>query len=258
MTFEEAAAGNGPLPSSSTTAVGIPTEPPTASPASSNPTAPVTASPASSDPTASPASSNPTASPASSNPTAAPASSNPTTPPPTEHPTAAPSDLTSALVAYTGDVSVVYNRYMYLAPTAIYANYPENCSPTIISISGFLYIANNHYNVPNYLGLVSMEGAFSGLREIGSNLEITGNYALVTMGDGFAELQQIGGVLQISNHVALTSLGTAFSSLERAGSLQINGNPLLTDFEALRNLRCHGGSALCENCPAWLTNKPRC
>ena len=68
-----------------------------------------------------------------------------------------------------------------------------------------------------------------------------------------------------NNNPALTTLGTAFESLTSlAGQIYFNLNPLLTDFEALRNLRCHGGvwennpASFCVGCPSWLINLPRC
>ena len=74
-----------------------------------------------------------------------------------------------------------------------------------------------------------------------------------------------GVSLYIWGNPALVTLGTAFRSLRRIpGTLVICGSPLLTDFEALRNLTCHGGvyqnnpSAYCHNCPGWLLSKPWC
>ena len=68
----------------------------------------------------------------------------------------------------------------------------------------------------------------------------------------------------------LTTLGTAFNNIQNIhGELQIQNNPLLTNFEALRGLQCHGSPSgngthyydqrtNCVNCPDWLKNLPRC
>ena len=113
------------------------------------------------------------------------------------------------------------------------------------------------------LRLPSLGDAFSALEEVGlSNpgwIMIRQNAALTTLGDGFAALRMIPRNLAIQNNHALTSLGTAFRSLRRVvGELYIHDNPLLTDFEALRNLTCHGGISRCQNCPDWLINLSRC
>jgi len=77
-------------------------------------------------------------------------------------------------------------------------------------------------------------------------------------------VEMIIGALVIRNNGALTSLGTAFSNLTEVRGYICFGAQRLTNFETLRNLRCHGGvlsnnpSSFCPNCPSWLINLSRC
>ena len=96
--------------------------------------------------------------------------------------------------------------------------------------------------------------------------------SLVHMGrdparDGRAKLcERLGrcsdAALEIINDPVLTTLGTAFASLRQIhGNIEFR-NPLLTNFEARRNLECHNGvrsnspSTNCVNCPDWLLPPP--
>ena len=138
--------------------------------------------------------------------------------------------------------------------------------PILTSVSGRIYIAGNP-------GLTTYDNAFPRLTRIGTYLHLSSNPAVTTLGDAFPVLVELGtdgqpgayggGIsLYLVSHERLTTLGTAFASLRRIrGALYINGNPLLTDFEALRNLECHGGPfqpSTCQGCPGWLLAKPRC
>ena len=135
--------------------------------------------------------------------------------------------------------------------------------PATTSVGGYLDIDSNP-------GLATMDDGFPRLTRIGEYLNIRSNANLVTLGTAFPVLVELGtsghGIsLYVHSNVALTSLGSAFASLRRIpGTLRFYINPLLTDWEALRNLDCHGGvhannpADSCHNCPTWLLNKPRC
>ena len=107
------------------------------------------------------------------------------------------------------------------------------------SVTGSLTIDSN-------AGLTTAGAAFPRLTRVGGYLCIMGNRNLATLGTAFPVLGEFGthstGIsLFVYNNAALRSLGTAFASLRRIpGTLLFNDNPLLTDWEALRNLTCHG------------------
>ena len=124
--------------------------------------------------------------------------------------------------------------------------------------------------------LTSMNGAFPELLEVGGGVYVKYNDALTSMDGAFPKLLAIRGGLRVQFNNALTSLGTAFRSLRRIeGMIWFRNNSRLTDFEALRNLTCHGGvyaHALdthfsrtlndppynCQGCPIWLLALPAC
>ena len=127
---------------------------------------------------------------------------------------------------------------------------------TTIGSRSYLYVYQN-------IALTSFGSAFSNLTTIGGYLDIRANGALTTLGSAFSSLATVGGHLTIYSDHPLTSLGTAFSNLtEVHGYIHIRANPRLSNFETLRNLRCHGGvytndpSNYCQNCPSRLINLP--
>ena len=113
-------------------------------------------------------------------------------------------------------------------------------------------------------------GAFPRLTAVEGRLVISDNNQLVTLGNAFPVLDDLGignsgDSLRVWGNDALRSLGTAFASLRRIpGTLYFSENPLLTDWDALRTLVCHGGAyrndptANCQGCPGWLLALPQC
>ena len=240
MSFEEAAGGNGPEEGGEESEGG-PTLSPTLSPTTSNPTL----SPSTS-PTLSPSSSEPTNSPTQ------PPTGSPTTSTPTTSPTSSP---TVAGVAHSGDITIASSTDPAVLSTANY--------PVTTSVIGYLLVQRNP-------GLSTMGNAFGRLVGVEGQLQIESNNALTTLGAAFPVLVELGtagnGIsLYVHENPALVTLGTAFASLRRiSGTLFINNNRLLTNFEALRQLECHGGVynndpwRSCMGCPAWLLALPQC
>ena len=244
MSFEEAAGGNGPEEGGEDSEGGptlLPTLSPTLSPTTSNPTL----SPSTS-PTLSPSSSEPTNSPTQ------PPTGSPTTSTPTTSPTSSP---TVAGVAHSGDITIASSTDPAVLSTANY--------PVTTSVIGYLLVQRNP-------GLSTMGNAFGRLVGVEGQLQIESNNALTTLGAAFPVLVELGtagnGIsLYVHENPALVTLGTAFASLRRiSGTLFINNNRLLTNFEALRQLECHGGVynndpwRSCMGCPAWLLALPQC
>ena len=161
---------------------------------------------------------------------------------------------------------------------AVPSIYTTGTYPVTTSVAGYLEFAHNP-------GLATLEHAFPRLTRVGQCIEIKNNPNLATLGGAaFPVLDELGAMsygsqpngasLIVQDNPALRSLGSAFASLRRLdGTLYFVNNPLLTDFEALRNLECHGGAwqssmgqynrshsniANCQGCPGWLLAKPRC
>ena len=167
-------------------------------------------------------------------------------------------------MAHTADMGIYYSTDPAVLSTGIY--------PITTSVGGRLHISSNP-------GLTTAENAFPRLTRVqercaptcawsGLNIELNDN--LATLGNAFPALVELGSdrngiALSVSGNSALTTLGSAFASLRRIpGRHRFQNNPLLTDFEALRNVECHGGifqnfpTPYCQNCPAWLLALPRC
>lgn len=208
--------------------------------------------------------------PTSSTPTAPPSDSQ--TPAPSESPTAGPIPTPTVAPATPPPTTACVNSsHLFLqsisnGPLVLSAGtYPNTCS-----VTGILQIYSNP-------GLTTMENAFPRLTRVqdyqtgNAYMQFQLNDNLVTFGDAFPALVELGAnsgngqSLQIASNAALSTLGTAFASLRRIpGTLYISSNPLLTNFEALRNLECHGGAyannpaTYCQGCPAWLLALPQC
>lgn len=132
----------------------------------------------------------------------------------------------------------------------------------LVENSGNIQIKSNIY-------VTSMNGAFSQLQNTDGQLVIDNNLQLRTLGNAFPLVPVIinpsATAFQITSNPQLTTLGTSFNSLRQIfGKIDIRDNPLLQNFEALRNLECHGGirfnnaTEYCENCPTWLIDLPVC
>ena len=185
--------------------------------------------------------------------TALPTSSPTPVPRPTSSPTPTPWDHSGPL---TADAAVLAN----------------------VSYDRLANVLNGGLTIRNNDAITSFDGVFPNLRGIDRSLVIRDNEAATTLGAAFSNLLQLGrdpdscqttmrctATLWISGNAELTTLGTAFGSLRRIfGAILFNGNPLLTNFDALRNLECHNGvysnnpSTNCVNCPDWLINLPAC
>ena len=197
--------------------------------------------------------------PTTATPTPAPTTVAPTTATPT---TAAPTTVapttavpTVAGVASSGDMRIYHSTDPAVLSTGTY--------PVTTSVGGYLQIDTNP-------GLTTMVDAFPRLTRVERYLQIDSNANLDALGNAFPVLVELGtdsngASLRVYNNAALQGFGTAFASLRRIpGTLYIQNNPLLTDWEALRHLECHGGvyqnspTSHCQNCPTWLLAKPRC
>ena len=180
------------------------------------------------------------------------ASSAPTTATPTPAPTTvAPTTAvpTVAGVASSGDMRIYHSTDPAVLSTGTY--------PVTTSVGGYLQIDTNP-------GLTTMVDAFPRLTRVEQYLQIDSNANLDALGNAFPVLVELGtdsngASLRVYNNAALQGFGTAFASLRRIpGTLYIQNNPLLTDWEALRHLECHGGvyqnspTSHCQNCPTWL------
>ena len=159
---------------------------------------------------------------------------------------------------------VTHSGYMGISSSTDPAVLSTGTYPATTRVDGVLSIDSNP-------GLTTLDGGFPRLTRIEMDLYIGNNRNLVTLGNAFPVLVEPGtsggrGVsLYVQSNLALQSLGTAFASLRRIpGTLYVINNPLLTDWEALRNLECHGGAyqnnpaLYCVGCPAWLLAKPQC
>ena len=175
-------------------------------------------------------------------------------------------------MAHTADMGIYYSTDPAVLSTGTY--------PITTRVGGYLEI---YLNPQSHLqgGLTTLDDGFPRLSYVEQHVDIRANPYLVTLGDAFPALVHIGtenspnfvggftsatGMsLYVNGNPLLQSLGSAFASLRRIpGTLRIEDNPLLTDFEALRNLECHGGAYLnnparyCQGCPTWLLAKPQC
>ena len=158
---------------------------------------------------------------------------------------------------------VTHSGYMGISSSTDPAVLSTGTYPATTRVDGVLSIDSNP-------GLTTLDGGFPRLTRIEMDLYIGNNRNLVTLGNAFPVLVEPGtsggrGVsLYVQSNLALQSLGTAFASLRRIpGTLYVINNPLLTDWEALRNLECHGGAyqnnpaLYCVGCHAWLLAKPQ-
>ena len=192
------------------------------------------------------------------------ATGSPTTVVPTAEPTATPSTVPTAVPSSSPSSRVVYSGNLDIRDSSNPAVLESADYNSITETTGYLTIFNND-------AVTSLADAFSNLKRVEGTLNVEGNEILTSFATAFSNLVRImphgvnGISLQIFDNPALTTLGTAFRSLRRvAGTLLIDNNPRLTDFEALRNLTCHGGayqnnpSQHCQNCPNWLLDLPTC
>lgn len=155
---------------------------------------------------------------------------------------------------HSGDMVIQYSA----DPTVL----SSGTLPGTTRVTGYLSIYSN--------SLTTLGNGLPWLISVGEHLTIGPSDNLVTLGSAFPLLSDLGTdggyvSLIVAGNAALTTLGTAFASLLRIpGTLLIEYNPLLTDWEALRNLECHGGAYLndtaryCQGCPTWLLAKPQC
>ena len=184
----------------------------------------------------------------------------PTPAPTTAYPSATP---TVGGVAHSGDIRIVdTNDDPLELSTGTY--------PVTTSVSGDVNVGNNP-------GLRTLGNAFPRLTRVDGVVTFWGNDNLATLGTAFPVLVELGTSannnygrsLVLANNPTLRTLGSAFASLRRiSGTVYFNNNPLLTNFEALRNVECHGGMAVdqgwgnpsvyCQGCPAWFLAKPQC
>lgn len=179
-------------------------------------------------------------------------------------------------ISITGDTSsslgdVVYNgvpinriRHInggLIVSDSLFSNM-DGAFKNLVENSGNIQIESN-------IHVTSMNGAFSQLQNMDGQLVVHNNLQLRTLGNAFPLVPVIinpsASAFQITSNPQLTTLGTSFNSLRQIfGKIYIRDNPLLQNFEALRNLECHGGIRLnnatlyCENCPDWLVTKPVC
>ena len=202
------------------------------------------------------------------------ATPSPTTPGPTGAPSAWVAVVGTINITSENDPAVLLSRSL-LSTGRITGDPTTPFYHQITSVTGYLQFLGNP-------GLVTLGTGFPRLTHVERYLVIGRNHNLATFGAAFPALVALGaqtnnngmsgcqlpnnGIsLSVVENYALTTFGTAFGSLRRiCGMLHINSNPLLTDFEALRNLTCHGGvwqnnpAYWCQGCPAWLLAKPQC
>ena len=112
--------------------------------------------------------------------------------------------------------------------------------------------------------LYSLLYSFPSLHTIKEGISIVNNPRLVDLGEiplQFLGANTLGQSVFIQSNPPLVSLGETFSQLTNlTGTITIQDNPNLVNFDGFRNLICHGGvtGESTGEIPLWLRDLPSC